>query len=676
MKYYQVVFNRPFISTHSNLGQLTYAAEQEICLGARIKAELGSSLLEAVVVEILCDLQYVKNLKDRGIKIKLIHSIIDEDALVYPDQIRLAKWMASYYLASWGECLFSILPSAKQERDVEFSEDIISHFEVISPPLNNEQQHCVQEIIEANTNLEIDMCYLYGITGSGKTEVFLTCIKEMLDRGKQCVFMIPEIALVLQCYPLFCSRFGSNNVAVLHSKLTKSQRLKEWNRIRLGSASVVLGVRSAVFAPVKNLGLIVIDEEHDQSYKSDRTPRYHARQIAMKRCKEHNAMLVMGSATPSLEVWAFKNNPRMKFLRLHTRVAGGTLPTIELVSLQHTAGCVSVPLQQQIIETLKNKKQVLLLINRRGFSHIFLCTHCGEIFMCPHCSVNLTFHKGTQEQYNNLQCHYCGYKSSIPDSCPKCNFVSLSVKGWGTQKVEQEIKHLFPDVEVARMDSDIIKDHKISQEILGDFYRRKTQILVGTQMLAKGINFPHLQLVSILFADSLLGLPDYRAEERAFSLITQVAGRAGRFFENGKVIIQAYGIENHIFNYIRNNQGQQFFEKELNHRRQYNLAPFRRVLRIVFRGINDNLVKGIADSFSEIITTNKIYRNSSCTIFGPAPCVIERLANNYRYHVLLTAKSQILLTTLCSEILHAGLKSKATAKKVYIEIDPDPVSIF
>lgn len=686
MYYYQVVFNRPLSWGNTEREALTYASDSEIATGTRVLAELGHSLLNGVVVGVFDDIPRLESMQSQGIKIKHIQKVIDENPIIYEDQLMLAKWMASYYLSSWGECVFTLLPSAKQERATDFSENIISHFESIAPTLTEEQEHCVDNVIEGCNNKDIDMCYVYGITGSGKTEVFLSCIRHILHQQKQVIFLVPEIALVLQCYPLFCARYGSDKVAVLHSGITKSQRYTEWNRIQSGEAKVILGVRSAVFAPVQNLGLIVMDEEHDQSYKSGTTPRYHARQIAMKRCKQHHATLLMGSATPSLEAWAYKDNKRMRFMQLTQRVAGGMLPKIQLVSLQHVQGCVSGVLQKEMQRTLKDNKQVLLLINRRGFAHVFLCSQCGEHFSCPNCSVNLVYHNigSLQDNQGNhnvetqqvLKCHHCGYQCKLPDACQKCGYVSLGLRGWGTQRVEQELQSLFPDAIIGRLDADVAKEKHKSAEILGKFYRKEIQILVGTQILAKGINFPDLRLVGILFADGLMGIPDFRAEERAFALMTQVAGRAGRFSTDGIVLIQSYDTNNRIFQSLQERNESQFFAEELQRRKQYNLAPVQRLLRVVFRGIKEENVILLTEKFVAAVKDTMTRYSITCTILGPTPCAIEKIASNYRYHVLLSAHTQAMLNIICSEALKSGVKKQSSSKKVYIEIDPDPLTVF
>lgn len=676
MFYYQIVFNRPITFTHSDLAAFTYASDIQIPIGARVIAELGKSSLKGVVVEQTLNLGEVHAMEKKGIVIKKIKKLIDKEAVITQDQIELAKWMANYYIASWGETIFALLPSARREKETTISHITISHFNEKAPELKEEQLHCIQEIEKAYMDDAVSMCYLYGITGSGKTEVFLACIQKMLLAKKQVIYLVPEITLVKQAYPLFCSRFGKEHIAVIHSHMTGSERLTEWNRIKSQKAHIVLGVRSCVFAPVQNLGTIIIDEEHDSSYKSSSTPRYHARQVAMKRCQQHGALLLMGSATPSVEAWAYRDKPSMKFLTLKKRVAGGRLPRIEIVSLEHVNGCISPLLQDAMKSTLKTNGQVLLLVNRRGFSHMFLCAHCGEVVDCPHCSVHLTYHQSKLGDKHFLLCHHCGYRSDIPDMCPSCNYVSLGIKGWGTQRIEQELQKLFPHNRIGRIDSDVAKDKAQSEDILEKFYRNEIQIMVGTQILAKGINIPNLELVGVLFADALLGIPDFRAEERAFSLLTQVAGRAGRFSEKGKVIIQAYGTDKNLFKNIQESNFTSFFEEELNRRREYNLAPYQRVVRLVFRGAKEETVQKVSDMFLESTLQYVKDHQYECSLLGPASCAIEKLANNYRYHMLLTGNTLTMLNQICRDVLSKKMKSVATSKKVYIEIDPDPINMF
>ena len=587
--------------------------------------------------------------------------------------------MANYYLATWGECMFTLLPSAIRERETYFSDAVVSHFEEEQPTLSDAQQYCANRITEASNTDDIEICYVHGVTGSGKTEVFLSSMQAIIKEAKQAIYLVPEIALVMQCYPLFCARFGKDNVAVLHSSLTNSQRLTEWNKIKSQQAKVIIGVRSAVFAPVQNLGAIIIDEEHDSSYKSDTTPRYQTRHIAMKRCKQHHALLIMGSATPSMEAWSYKDNNAMLFLTLPARVSGGTLPFIQLVSLTHSVGCLSGVLINEIKSTLAAKKQVLLLANRRGFSQVFLCARCGKTVECPHCSVNLVYHKDIDTQHK-LQCHHCGFHSELPETCPSCNYVEMTMRGWGIQRVEQEVRKLFPHNSIERIDSDVIKKEKEEgYKVLEQFYNNNIQILIATQILAKGINFPSLQMVGIICADTLLGIPDFRAEERAFSLMVQVAGRAGRFSNDGKVIVQGYGLDNRVFNALQTGNTQDFYSSELTRRKTYKLSPIKRLLRIVFRGTKQAQVKAIAELFSN---TLQAYINSSatiskqCTILGPSECALSRIATNYRYNLIIRANTQTILIVLCKDILASGVKKSAQSKKVYIEIDPDPINFF
>lgn len=685
MFFYQIVFNRP-ITPKNDVGSFTYSFETMLPVGIRVLAEFGSALLNGVIVEQTTQLEEVYAMQSRGIIIKNITKIIDTTPILTEQQIALAQWMAEYYICSLGESIFTIVPStAKKEKTAVFSETIISHHSETIHTLTDEQQQCIKTIDESYNDEHIKMCYLYGITGSGKTEVFLSCIKTMLEKNKAVLYLVPEITLVQQCYPFFCKRFGKEHIAILHSHLTGSEKLKEWNRILSGEAKLILGVRSAIFAPVSDLGLIIIDEEHDASYKSSTTPRYHARQVAMKVSLMHNALLVMGSATPSVEAWAYKDNASMKFMYLKHRVAGGSLPHIELISLVNTIGCISPLLQDAMKTTLKQNKQVLLLLNRRGFSPMLLCTQCGEIIACPHCSVNLTIHRDMYDNGNgehsgsgaqNLLCHHCGYNSAVPQSCPKCNFIGLGSKGWGIQKVEEEIKTLFPNISIGRLDSDIAKDKTKFENILQRFYNNEIKIMVGTQILAKGINIPNIQLVGVLFADALLGIPDFRAEENAFSLITQVSGRAGRFFENAKVIIQGYGIEKNLFKNIKNRETHEFYNEELSKRKICGLAPYKRILRLVFRGMKEESVMVIAEKTHE--TLEEYIKNNalSCDILGPSPCVLEKLSNNYRYHILLAGHTQMLLNQICRAVLFGGIKTKSNAKKVYIEIDIDPIHIY
>ena len=430
-----------------------------------------------------------------------------------------------------------MLPGAKREKDLPplglgGEEDITRK----AVTLSDEQQ----EALDAVTQGSDSYCYLYGITGSGKTEVFLRTAEDVLAKGKSVIFLVPEIALTHQMIDDISGRFDTKP-AVLHSHLTPSQKLKEWRRIQSGEARIVLGARSAVFAPVKDLGLIILDEEHETSYKSGSTPRYHGRQVAMKRCLMAGAKLLMGSATPSVEAWSMMEKGSFKKLVLKQRPAGGGLPEIRVVDLKGSKSLLSQDLIRTMESVLQEKKQVILFLNRRGHSYYFHCRSCGYEMKCRQCSIPLTFHKNR----NRMVCHYCGYQSAPLTQCPDCSSMDVGYAGFGTEQVEEQVAAVFPQARMARLDTDSVRKKGVLQETISSFKRGDIDILLGTQMVAKGLNFPGVKLVGIVLADTGLSLPDFRAAERSFSLITQVAGRAGRYRNDGLVLIQTMRPDNH-----------------------------------------------------------------------------------------------------------------------------------
>ncbi|GMO11763.1 MAG: primosomal protein N' [Treponemataceae bacterium] len=468
-------------------------------------------------------------------KIKPVLRVLDKEPVFTHGQIDLSAWMSGYYLASFGECLAVMVPGGKRDSArAAFSLESVTSVDTVPRVLSAEQEKAVVGIAEASGGA---LHYLYGKTGSGKTEVFLQAAERALSSGKGVIYLVPEIALTHQIMEAVIARFG-DAAAVLHSGITPSQKLREWRRILRGEARIVVGARSAVFAPVANLGLIIIDEEHDSSYKSGNTPRYHARQVAMYRAKQENAQLVMGSATPSVEAWHLMATGSIRKHALSERLSGGAMPEIQIVDLTHIAltGALSKKLQNEIERTLAQKRQVILFLNRRGFNIFFKCNTCGFELKCKNCSVPLTYHK-TEDRF---RCHYCGWTTSALSVCPQCNSFDVGYSGFGTEFIESEVRAKFPSAKVERIDTDTTGKKGELEEKIAAFKNGSIDILLGTQMVAKGLNFPRLKLVGVINADTGLNLPDFRASERTFALITQVAGRAGRFFPDGKVIVQTF----------------------------------------------------------------------------------------------------------------------------------------
>lgn len=607
-------------------------------------------------------------------KIKPIKRVIDKEPLFGKELIEMANWIARYYLCTLGEAVFSMIPSGRRDSSAGgfgFEEEVGKQKK---NELSEEQKLAVEEILKSRcgsitSEKKSDTSlfhYLYGPTGSGKTEVFLSLAEKILETGKGVIYLVPEIGLTAQVVQAVSERFG-NIAAVLHSGLTPSQRLSEWHRIMHKEARVVVGARSAVFAPVPDLGLIIIDEEHDGSYKSGNNPRYHARQVAMHRCTKLKIPLLMGSATPSVEAWYGMQNGSIKRHLLTKRLAGGKMPHISCIDLSYYPGdgCISKPLEDAINKTLSKGHQTILFLNRRGFTHFFRCNQCGYELVCKNCSVPLTYHKAE----NRLRCHYCGWSTYPPESCPQCGSLDIGSSGFGTEYIEAETRAKFPNARIVRLDTDILKNKEELIETLEDFKNGKFDIMLGTQMVAKGLNFPKLELVGVILADAGLHMPDFRAGERTFSLITQVAGRAGRYFPDGKVIVQTYSPGKGPVLYACQNRIEDFYGSELAEREMLDFPPFSRLLRLVFRSFNKGLAAETARDAVKILAEGAPH---GMEIIGPAECPIEKINSSWRYQILLKGSSIIPLQTAARKLLFDYTHNQ----NVYIEYDVDPVSLL
>ena len=662
MIYLEILLNLPVNQgfTYSYISPQNEKAELKPQIGKRAEITFGNKKTEGFIINILDHLP--PNCPVEEGKIKAIKRIIDKEPLFDQELIEMAKWIAHYYLCTLGEAVFSMIPSGRRETSAggfSFEEEVGN---APKNELSSEQQKAVDDILAKNG----DFHYLYGPTGTGKTEVFLSLAEKILEKGKGVIYLVPEIGLTGQVAKSVAERFG-NTAAILHSGLTPSQRLGEWHRIMHKEARVVVGARSAIFAPVPDLGLIIIDEEHDGSYKSGNNPRYHARQVAMHRCANLKIPLVMGSATPSVEAWLGMNKGTIIRHTLTKRLAGGEMPHISCIDLNYyqNDGCISKPLEENIKKTLDEKHQAILFLNRRGFTHFFRCNSCGYELVCKNCSVPLTYHR----KDNRLRCHYCGWSTIPPESCPQCGSMDIGSSGFGTEYIEAETRAKFPNARIVRLDTDVLKNKEELLATLEDFRSGKYDILLGTQMVAKGLNFPNLQLVGIILADAGLHMPDFRASERTFSLITQVAGRAGRYFPDGKVFVQTYSPGREPVLYACQNRVQDFYENELRQREMLDFPPYTRLLRLVFRSFDKGLAATTAREAVKILEANT---PRGAEIIGPAECPIEKINSSWRYQILLKGTSIVPLQAAARKLLFDYRHDK----NVYIEYDVDPVSLL
>ena len=674
MQYLEIILNLPVNQgfTYSYIPPEKEKPELIPEIGKRAEIMFGNKKTQGFIINISDKIPETCPVEPS--KIKPIKRVIDKEPLFGKELIEMANWIARYYLCTLGEAVFSMIPSGRRDSSAGgfgFEEEVGKQKK---NELSEEQKLAVEEILKSRccsitSEKKSDTSlfhYLYGPTGSGKTEVFLSLAEKILETGKGVIYLVPEIGLTAQVVQAVSERFG-NTAAVLHSGLTPSQRLSEWHRIMHKEARVVVGARSAVFAPVPDLGLIIIDEEHDGSYKSGNNPRYHARQVAMHRCTKLKIPLLMGSATPSVEAWYGMQNGSIKRHLLTKRLAGGQMPHISCIDLSYYPGdgCISKPLEDAINKTLSKGHQTILFLNRRGFTHFFRCNQCGYELVCKNCSVPLTYHKAE----NRLRCHYCGWSTYPPESCPQCGSLDIGSSGFGTEYIEAETRAKFPNARIVRLDTDILKNKEELIETLEDFKNGKFDIMLGTQMVAKGLNFPKLELVGVILADAGLHMPDFRAGERTFSLITQVAGRAGRYFPDGKVIVQTYSPGKGPVLYACQNRIEDFYGSELAEREMLDFPPFSRLLRLVFRSFNKGLAAETARDAVKILAEGAPH---GMEIIGPAECPIEKINSSWRYQILLKGSSIIPLQTAARKLLFDYTHNQ----NVYIEYDVDPVSLL
>ncbi|HPD80956.1 MAG TPA: primosomal protein N', partial [Spirochaetales bacterium] len=629
--------------------------------GMRAEVMFGKRKIIGWIIAIseTVSLQDISN-GDKPLTIKPILRLIDREPLFGAETIALAEWLCSMYFCSLGEALGVMLPGGKRESSepaLPFEDMEISDHSITPSP---EQQQAIDAIISEHSGI----WYLYGKTGTGKTEVFLQAAEATLKEGRSVLYLVPEIALTHQVIDSIQKRFGSC-CAILHSGITPSQKLKEWKRIQKGSASIVVGARSAAFAPLTNLGLIILDEEHEASYKSGSFPHYHARQVALHRASVEKTRIVMGSATPSVEAWHLMQRGIIKKLTLTKRLAGGAMPSVEIVDMKHEESILSKRLIESIIQEHEQGGQTILFLNRRGFSNNWNCKTCGLILKCKQCDVPLTYHKSK----GKLICHYCGYQEIPPASCPECSSLDITYSGFGTERIEETIQNLLPGLTIARLDTDIAVKKEVIKNTLADFAEGKIDVLLGTQMVAKGLNIPRVKLVGIVMADMGLAIPDFRAQERTFALITQVAGRAGRFTKGGKVILQTWRPKYFVIQHAANNELEDFYEKELVQRREQFFPPFSRIIRLIIRSKNLDKAQTTAQELCRICEHyQKMFTYNGSELLGPIECPIFRITGYYRYHILLRASDLKPI----HDLLYSVLQTFQKPGGVDIDIDVDP----
>lgn len=548
-----------------------------------------------------------------------------------------------------------------EEKEENYRYNLINE-EKIKFNLNEEQQKVYKEIFNfINTN---ETFLLYGVTGSGKTNVYMKVIEDVIKNNKTAILLVPEISLTPQIIKRFTSYFS--NIAVLHSGLSDGEKYDEWRKINEGKVNIVIGARSAIFAPLKNIGVIIIDEEHSQTYKQENNPRYNAIDIAKERCKYHNCPLILGSATPSLESFARAKKNVYKLLELKNRYNNNTMPKVEIIDMnkefKKASGYFSNTLIDQIKETLERKEQVILFLNRRGYSSFLTCSSCGYVEKCPNCDISLTYHKSS----NMLRCHYCGYATKRKKLCPKCQ-EEFKDYGIGTEKVEEELKSLIKDAKIIRMDVDTTTTKNAHSKIINSFLEEKYNILVGTQMIAKGLDFPNVTLVGVLNADIGLNFPDFRSSETTFSLLNQVLGRSGRGNKEGKVLIQTFNPEHYAIAYTKNHDYLGFYNEEMKIRKILKYPPYYYICSIKIISKDYNLA-----SKSSYDVVNYLKQNiKNEIILGPSVCNVFKLNNNYRFQIIIKYKDVNNILEYLTNIEHHYFNKK----DIKIEIDFNPLKL-
>jgi len=538
------------------------------------------------------------------------------------------------------------------------------------PILNEEQQHAFDDLNALAQREEAAAALLYGVTGSGKTQVYIRLIQSVLDRGKSAMLLVPEIVLTPQLLRIFTSHFG-RQVAVLHSSLRAGERYDEWKRVRRGEARVVIGTRSAVFAPLSHIGLIILDEEQETSYKSENAPRYHARDIAKYRCVQNQALLLLGSATPSVESMYQAQSGKIHLVRLQQRYNRKAMPQVLIADMRselrrgnNTA--ISEALRCELEENLSRGEQSILFLNRRGTNRMVSCGECGAVPECPRCSVKLTYHSAN----GRLMCHHCGHSQPLPPSCPDCGGI-LNFIGIGTQKVEEELKELFPGTEILRMDTDTISAARPHEKILDEFQKKKIPILIGTQMVAKGLDFENVTLVGAVAPDLSLYVDDFRAGERTFSLLTQVVGRAGRGEKQGRAVVQTYTPDNDVIRFSTAQDYDAFYQSEIELRRLRNNPPFADIVMLTVSGADEGGVLRCCTRLRQALEQGLTRAGKPCRVLGPAPAAVARVNNRYRYRITLNGTADKETRLLIAHLIRVAHQDKENrGMSIYADINP------
>ncbi len=689
--------------------------------GIRVKVPFGKNKLEGFVLD-------VKDSDDIDYNLKDIYEIVDEDVILNDELLSLGLFLKEETLSTLISCYQAMLPKAlkasdktkiniKEETVVEINNDI--NLDEIK--LNNTQQTIIDEIKKGNNkktellkinsslktliknniviekkiekyrevnknrnlyenfklnkeqenavnnimNTDKDVSLLFGVTGSGKTEVYMEIIEKYINTGKTAIVLVPEISLTPQMVDRFLSRFN-NNIAILHSRLSDGEKYDEYRKIARGEVNIVIGARSAIFAPLKNLGVIIIDEEHTSTYKQENTPKYNAINVAIERAKTNSAKVVLGSATPSLDSYARAYAGKYNLVELKNRANNKELPRVDLIDMNKERNKMthfSKELVDAIETTLDNNEQVILLLNRRGYASFITCSNCGYVSKCPNCDITLTYHKSSDMN----RCHYCGYAERRLSVCPKCHENSISSLGYGTEKIEEEINMLFKDkAKVIRMDFDTTSTKGAHERIINDFRNKKYNILLGTQMIAKGLDFKDVTLVGVINADTSLMIPNYRSSEYTFDLLSQVAGRSGRSEREGRVIIQTFNKDHYAIKLAKNHDYLSFFKEEMNIRKTLGYPPYTYIIAIKIMSSDYETAKKESEYLKD-----KLLENIKSTVLGPSIGSSFKINNIYRFGIIIKYKKDDTIVPYLKKVLDYY----KTNNKIKIDIDFNPINI-
>ncbi|HPF05370.1 MAG TPA: primosomal protein N' [Spirochaetota bacterium] len=649
LRFAEIALNTPVNRT------FTYRIPQEMQVepGVRVVADFNRRKMTGYILSLHND-------EPSGFDVKDIVSVIDDSPLFDERLTDLVRYVSDSYLSSIGEALSKALPSGEstrlKTRHIRRDNNVNN---TIS--LTEEQQKIYSEIKNSESGIHL----IFGITGSGKTEIYINAALDIIKSGRSVIYLVPEITLSSQIFDRLQKVFG-DDLVLYHSGLTQNQRLANWKKFQRGEAKIAVGTRSSVFLQAPDLGLIIIDEEQDPSYKEQSSPRYNAKRIAYYRAIKEKAKLILGSATPSIETMYSAEKGSIRLHILNERYGGAKVPEIEVVKVRGGGDEISPRLKLYTNRAVKNGNQAVYLLNRRGFAPFVLCEDCGTAVECPHCSIGMNYHRN-----KGLLCHYCGYMSDVPETCSKCGSGSIVKLGSGTQKIEDIIQGEFPGYRIFRLDQDTARKKDTASLLIDKMKKREIDILLGTQMVSKGFDFHGVTVAGIILADIGLNMPDFRSTERIFSLLFQLAGRSGRGEENGRVIIQTLNETNPIYDYLKKHDYTGFYNSELNIRRMLDYPPFSRLARIVFRGKDENEVSaaasGLGSSIDDIIVSEKM----QVAKLGPAQAPFARIGGNYRYHLILKGRRLDELQQLIRKSMEIY-----RSKSVYAEIDIDPVDML